>query len=176
MGNGRLRLQRAGRGGSAAALILRCDTRYRYRRHAAAVEFRPTNVEVLARGTCLSADPETYWNPPGRIALQTKSDVFRLLVLHLYGGIWVDTDTVLLKDARAVVECAFCRFVVGVFVWGPSFCTHTNLEQAGFQSKLRKCRACTEAGVRYLFGLKQTKSPGVPAPELWFETLSRWRV
>ena len=29
-----------------------------------------------------------------------------LQVLHLYGGIWVDTDTVLLKDARAVVECA----------------------------------------------------------------------
>ena len=55
-------------------------TRGRYRQHAEAVEFRPTNVEVLARGTCLSADPEAYWYPPGRIALQTKSDVFRLLV------------------------------------------------------------------------------------------------
>ena len=164
-----------------------------YRRHADAIEFRPTNVEVLARGTCLSADPAVYWNPPGSIALQTKSDgesvtvslqaltgvthfgpwcpsspashstqqrqcfaplllrtppkktqkkVFRLLVLHLYGGIWVDTDSVLLKDARPVVECTFCfrpsimgstppRF--GLLLRSPEFAVlPTLLHQGGF--------------------------------------------
>eukprot|EP00041_Stephanoeca_diplocostata_P013180 m.229581 g.229581 ORF g.229581 m.229581 type:complete len:283 (-) comp19250_c1_seq80:4223-5071(-) len=43
-------------------------------------------------------------NPRGRIPLQTKSDVFRLLVLHKFGGVWVDTDTIFLRGIRPVVE------------------------------------------------------------------------
>jgi WD repeat and SOF domain-containing protein 1 len=44
------------------------------------------------------------WNPPGQIQPQTKSDLLRLLLLHKFGGVWVDTDTILLRDLRPIVE------------------------------------------------------------------------
>ena len=35
-----------------------------------------------------------------------KANMFRVLVLHQQGGVWVDTDTVFLRDVRPLVE--FC--------------------------------------------------------------------
>ena len=68
-----------------------------------AIEFREANITELASGTCVASTPE-LWTTRGSIPLQTKSDVFRLLVLHKYGGIWIDTDTILLRDVTAVWE------------------------------------------------------------------------
>ena len=44
------------------------------------------------------------WEPPGDIQPQTKSDLLRLLLLYRFGGVWIDTDTILLQDMRPIVQ------------------------------------------------------------------------
>lgn len=68
-----------------------------------AVQFRFADVATLTAGTCVERYP-AMWNPPGEIQPQTKSDLLRLILLHKYGGVWVDTDTILLRDLRPIVE------------------------------------------------------------------------
>ena len=41
-----------------------------------------------------------------KIPLQSKSDLLRLLLLWKYGGAWIDTDTVLLRDIHPVIAWA----------------------------------------------------------------------
>ncbi len=38
--------------------------------------------------------------------MQTKADLLRLTILHRHGGIWVDTDTILLRDFRPLAAAA----------------------------------------------------------------------
>lgn len=68
-----------------------------------AIEFRYADPSVLSAGTCVAEHPE-MWRPPGEIQPQTKSDLLRLLLLYKYGGVWIDTDTILLRDLRPIVE------------------------------------------------------------------------
>eukprot|EP00041_Stephanoeca_diplocostata_P023288 m.569385 g.569385 ORF g.569385 m.569385 type:complete len:655 (-) comp22259_c0_seq1:642-2606(-) len=68
-----------------------------------AVQFRYADVAKLTENTCVAQHPE-MWNSPGEIQPQTKSDLLRLVLLHKYGGVWVDTDTILLRDLRPIVE------------------------------------------------------------------------
>mmetsp|Transcript_20387 Transcript_20387/g.52972 ORF Transcript_20387/g.52972 Transcript_20387/m.52972 type:complete len:701 (-) Transcript_20387:1072-3174(-) len=68
-----------------------------------AVEFRRADLDALARGTCVEHTPR-LWRTFGSIPLQTKSDVFRMVVLHQHGGIWIDTDTILLRDVAPIWE------------------------------------------------------------------------
>jgi len=76
------------------------------RRYAAisdgAIQFRFANVTELQVGTCIAANP-AMWSPPGKIQPQVKSDLLRILLLHKFGGVWVDTDTILLRDIRPLV-------------------------------------------------------------------------
>ena len=67
------------------------------------VEFRYANTTAMVEGTCLEGRPR-LWDPPGEIQPLTKSDLLRLLLLHKYGGVWIDTDTVLLRDLRPALE------------------------------------------------------------------------
>ena len=66
----------------------------------AVIEFRFANTTAMSMGTCLEGRPQ-LWHPPGAIQPLTKSDLLRLLLLHKYGGAWVDTDTVLLRVRAA---------------------------------------------------------------------------
>jgi hypothetical protein len=70
---------------------------------AGVIEFRQADLTELASATCVAHTPE-LWTTRGSIPLQTKSDVFRLLVLHKHSGIWIDTDTILLRDVTPVWE------------------------------------------------------------------------
>lgn len=67
------------------------------------IVFRYANVSELQDGTCIASKPY-MWDPPGKIQPQTKSDLLRILLLHKFGGVWVDTDTILLRDLRPLVE------------------------------------------------------------------------
>lgn len=44
------------------------------------------------------------WEPPGEIQPQTKSDLLRITLLYHFGGIWIDTDTLLLRNIRPFFE------------------------------------------------------------------------
>lgn len=65
------------------------------------VEFKFANTTAMSEGTCLEGRT-ALWDPPGEIQPLTKSDLLRILLLHKYGGAWIDTDTVLLRDLRCV--------------------------------------------------------------------------
>lgn len=75
----------------------------RFNRSDFSIQFRQANIDELAKNTCVQRTPRV-WKTPGNIPLQTKSDVFRLVVLHKYGGIWIDTDTILLRDVTPIWE------------------------------------------------------------------------
>ena len=72
-------------------------------RGGGAIEFRRAHTAELSAGTCL-AGRTAMWEPPGEIQPQTKSDLLRLLLLHRHGGLWIDTDTLLLRDLRPAAE------------------------------------------------------------------------
>eukprot|EP00036_Acanthoecidae_sp_10tr_P013773 CAMPEP_0206291104 /NCGR_PEP_ID=MMETSP0106_2-20121207/2955_1 /ASSEMBLY_ACC=CAM_ASM_000206 /TAXON_ID=81532 /ORGANISM="Acanthoeca-like sp., Strain 10tr" /LENGTH=614 /DNA_ID=CAMNT_0053721669 /DNA_START=135 /DNA_END=1979 /DNA_ORIENTATION=+ len=92
------------------------------RRYAAisdgAIQFRFANVTELQVGTCIAANP-AMWSPPGKIQPQVKSDLLRILLLHKFGGVWVDTDTILLRDIRPLV--AFFGEFGGKFAMNQKF-------------------------------------------------------
>lgn len=74
--------------------------------HIRVTRFDP---EQAAVGTPLEHRPDLYSDPsPTR-----RSNFFRFAVLHRFGGLYVDTDTVFLRDLRVVLDDG--RF-------GPEFC------------------------------------------------------
>lgn len=97
--------------------------RQRYRSHdGTAVRFKRVDLESLAIGTCLEGKPEYLdvkvagvdWKRRGTMGPKEKADMTRLLLLHAYGGVWVDTDSVLLRDFRPLVDFAGPDFAAKV--------------------------------------------------------------
>ena len=68
-----------------------------------AIEFRVANLTALAQGSCLAGKTDQWRMKGNKIPLQSKSDLLRLLLLWKYGGAWIDTDTVLLRDIRPII-------------------------------------------------------------------------
>ncbi|GAA6062205.1 hypothetical protein JCM10212_006486 [Sporobolomyces blumeae] len=74
--------------------------------YSGSVEFRPFN-ESLARGTCLDEMREWTGGQQGeRIeAPETaRTDLIKLLILEKIGGVWLDVDSVPLKDLTEVLR------------------------------------------------------------------------
>lgn len=76
-----------------------------------AVQFRRADLRILSEGTCLHEQHDFIdvnvtddWQKQGTIGPKEKSDMTRLLILHQFGGVWVDTDTVILRDFRPLVN------------------------------------------------------------------------
>jgi hypothetical protein len=73
-----------------------------------AVEFREARLVDFAKETSMEGRAEflqVNWSAVEK-GPRWKANMFRVLVLHKQGGVWVDTDTVLLRDLRPLVE--FC--------------------------------------------------------------------
>lgn len=79
-----------------------------------AVRFIFGSEHNLARGTCLE-DNSAYLNvsvstqdrqpkSSTRMGPKEKADMLRLLILYQYGGIWVDTDSIILRNLRSALE------------------------------------------------------------------------
>ena len=57
----------------------------RYKAQTNAIEFRKADLQDLSKGTCLEGR-DSAWNFTGKIPLQSKSDLLRLLLLWRFGG------------------------------------------------------------------------------------------
>src|SRR5581483_12140928 len=60
---------------------------------------------VEARGTPLEAHPKIYRQRDARV--YRDGDLFRILVLHNYGGVYADMDTVLLRSLGVFLDQEF---------------------------------------------------------------------
>lgn len=75
------------------------------------ISFRLYNATEEAKGTvleggeCLQADDPDVW---------LISDLFRILILHKYGGVYVDMDSVFMRDFSSLTETEF------MYRWGLS--------------------------------------------------------
>ena len=69
------------------------------------IEFVMVDWDELARGTCLEQHPEMIHVDPAKsgMKIQSKVNMLRLMILYQHGGVWVDTDTILLRDFRPLV-------------------------------------------------------------------------
>ena len=79
----------------------------RYTKYADFVQFRPFDAAGEAAGTCLASmreyTDEAYRNEV-EMATQTKSDLVRVLLLEKYGGVWLDTDSIPMRDFTPILR------------------------------------------------------------------------
>lgn len=70
---------------------------------AGSIEFRYLDLQMLAAGTCLEHSGQLG---PISAAMkqQSQSNLVRILLLNYYGGVWIDTDCVIMRDLRYPVE------------------------------------------------------------------------
>ncbi len=69
------------------------------------IVFRTYRPDVEARGTALEARRDLYAAEDGRV--WRDGDLFRILVLHNYGGVYVDTDLVFLRGLGPLLDREF---------------------------------------------------------------------
>jgi hypothetical protein len=69
------------------------------------LRFRIYQPEAEARGTELAGRPELYGQQDGRA--WRDADLFRILALHNYGGVYVDMDMVLLRSLGVLLDQEF---------------------------------------------------------------------
>lgn len=86
------------------------------------VEFRKIDLAAEGKGTCLEAMPE--WTDPSYretvpFNVPTLSDMIRTLLLSKYGGVWVDTDMIFLRDMTPLLR-------IGPSAVGPSHGRYNN--------------------------------------------------
>lgn len=91
--------------------------RARYSTHDGfAVRFLSADLAALAMGTCLEGKPDflnvnvsgSDWRTHHTMGPKEKADLVRLLLLHQYGGVWVDTDSVLNRTLFSQIFTQFC--------------------------------------------------------------------
>eukprot|EP00040_Diaphanoeca_grandis_P003765 m.25830 g.25830 ORF g.25830 m.25830 type:complete len:718 (+) comp15181_c0_seq2:313-2466(+) len=77
------------------------------------IKFRKVDLHMLAEGTCLenkhgylNATVPENWKDLRVMGPKEKADLTRILLLNHFGGIWLDTDDVLLRDLRPMYEFA----------------------------------------------------------------------
>ena len=77
------------------------------------IKFRRVDLYDLAKDTCLdnkheylNATVPSNWHDVGVMGPKEKADLTRILLLNRFGGIWLDTDDVLLRDLRPLLEFA----------------------------------------------------------------------
>jgi len=64
--------------------------------YARYVEIRKIDLAQESKGTCLEHKPE--WTGENFIGIAAFSDLVRVLLLAKYGGVWMDTDIIMLRD------------------------------------------------------------------------------
>jgi len=77
------------------------------------IRFHRVDLHAIAKGTCLEGKSEYLnatvppdWHEKRVMGPKEKADLTRILLLNFYGGIWLDTDDVLLRDVRPMLEFA----------------------------------------------------------------------
>ncbi|KAJ3046540.1 hypothetical protein HK097_000769, partial [Rhizophlyctis rosea] len=81
--------------------------RYHSWTDAGVLEFRLFNPVEEAKGTCLSQKKEwmdPVWQQQQGIKSVTMSDLIRTVILAKYGGIWQDTDNIVLRDLTPLIR------------------------------------------------------------------------
>lgn len=84
------------------------EVRYRQR----GIEFRRPDFYALAKGTPLEGHTEILSMGDNLVVSKNSkrprqtANMFRTLALHVFGGVWVDTDTLILRDLRPIFEYA----------------------------------------------------------------------
>ncbi|CAM9109770.1 unnamed protein product [Phaeothamnion confervicola] len=71
------------------------------------VEFRRFDLRAEAAGTCLETKRELWDSGYQRklgLTVTPLSDLYRVLILWRYGGVWLDADTLLLRDLMSLVQ------------------------------------------------------------------------
>jgi hypothetical protein len=74
------------------------------------IELRVYDAFEEAKGTPLEAEHDKLRAADEKHYLQ--SDLFRLLILHKYGGVWVDMDIVFLRDFKSILDQEY------MYQWG----------------------------------------------------------
>lgn len=69
------------------------------------IAFREYRPELEVRGTAIEAHPETFRQQDRRV--WRDGDLFRILILHRYGGVYVDMDMVLLRSLGPLLDTEF---------------------------------------------------------------------
>lgn len=81
------------------------------------IEFKVSTPKEQCRGTVLESQMNTKFSWAGEVGDKlnwANADVFRLLILWHYGGVWMDIDTILLRDLSPLLGSEF------MYKWGVS--------------------------------------------------------
>lgn len=83
------------------------SVRRRFQPFSDFIEFRELDATKEAVGTCVADMPE--WNSPAYretndMKLVALSDIIRNLLLSKYGGVWLDADTIPLRDLTPMIR------------------------------------------------------------------------
>ncbi|GAA5881618.1 hypothetical protein JCM3774_006497 [Rhodotorula dairenensis] len=93
------------------------------------VEFRQFD-DSLAEGTCLADMPEWYdvaYRQKVKMPIQSRSDLVRILLLAKFGGLWLDADSIPLRDLTPLLRMGPVVPTNGytsnnnVLVYGPTY-------------------------------------------------------
>ena len=83
------------------------STRKYFQIYSDYVEFREVDIFAESHGTCLELMREwsdVHYRDAMNMPIQTLSDIFRVLILARFGGIWMDADLILLRDLTSVIR------------------------------------------------------------------------
>ena len=83
------------------------STRNYFQHYSDYVEIRKIDLAAESKGTCLEnmlewTDPSYQWEV--RMSVASFSDMVRTLLLSKYGGVWVDTDIIFLRDMTPLLR------------------------------------------------------------------------
>ena len=73
-----------------------------------AIQFKRARMEDMAQGTAMEGKEQFLnldWSTVKK-GPRWRANIFRILILHRLGGVWVDTDTLMLRDMRPLIEFA----------------------------------------------------------------------
>lgn len=121
------------------------------------IQFRTADIDAMAKGTPIEGMESVLAMGKG-IKVSNKSkrprqlaNMFRMLALYKLGGVWIDTDTLILRDMRPLLE------------YSGEFATQLSISKY-YNNNFMGLRAGSALGWFFLDIIAKTDLPPTPAP------------
>jgi len=121
------------------------------------LDLRIYDANKESKGTLLENEIEKLSANDPKYYLQ--SDLMRLLILHKYGGVWVDMDIIFLRDFKPILDQEY------MYQWG----TGTNFGIIGACATVLSIKKDSEFSQQLLAELKER--PIIPGSTVWGQYL-----
>lgn len=118
------------------------------------VKFRNWDLQSELKGTILEGHPYMTLEYIGDALCYLEGDLFRLLVLHKYGGFYIDMDVLVLRNMRPLNNYEF------LYQWGSSGfeVDHPNITMNGAVMRFNKGSSLSEEALTILGHIPPAKN------------------